>query len=989
MSGLSLRSITLIVFLLTLIHKGYSQDKIFVANGDDIGYIDLADFTYKFIATTPGFVDLAITPQGKYYGISGTALYEVNPVTGASTLIPLTSNDTYFNGGHSMVSDRNGDLYVAGSNFALYKIDMKTATLSLVGGTNMMAAGDLSFSEGKLYMIANGNYLVEMVLAPGGSSILSERTIGAISVEGGIYSIAINENGICYVVTTSQELALVDLEDATTYVISKPIKGPITSVWGAAMLLEGYNDKDIEICGNGLDDDHNGYMDDNDMACRLKRGICNTDGQQIFQEDFGKGIGIGKPLSGLGNGAYLFSSTPPLAEGYYTIVDNPATAGGNPTWKNMTDHSGQVGGRMLVVNGSYKPSEFYRRKVTGLCAGLQYAISVSACSVISASMFCGTDVTPIPSRIRFRIEDEYGKPLGQLAERYISANPAPAAKWKEYGMMFTLPEGVTTIQIVLLDDAPGGCGNDLAVDDIVFSTCRPLQPVSINGGTSSYTGCQLTRATLKVDTNGLKLRQPVLQWQKLNATTALWEDISGAHNDTYTIEELLPPDAGQYRAIIRENLSTSCRKEAISIAATLMVSANVSVKVSPTIIACMGSPLQLQAKSNQVLAEVLWLGPDGYPYWEQSPEITQTATAAHAGEYIMKATGIDGCIGAFSTQVTVAEIRPPDFTFTPSMPCIGQAIRVTANGNNLTNWQWNASGPHDITGSGTATPQITWNAAGTYDVTLKGAGQCVVNEPVTHTITVQGLPERGHLTLPAHVCLGTPLMLTVADATGTLSWQVTGTPIMSGPAEKTVVTWQEAGTYMISYNVKNACGTTSLPSPLPIRVQALPSISLINDTTICRGSHLLLQAVHSSNIVSFSWQNGPFVIDSRYTASKAGLYTVVAQDEWGCKKRDDVIIQEKSCGCDIFIPNAFSPNGDGTNDLFRPVVHCAVTSYQLRVFNRWGQLLFATQTPNIGWNGTLPNGSKADIGTYTWVVEYKSSESPDLLRQMGAVTLVQ
>jgi gliding motility-associated-like protein len=989
MSALPRCFITLVVFLLMLIHKGYSQDKIFVANGDDIGYIDLADYTYKFIASTPGFVDLAITPQGKMYGISGMTLYEVNPVTGSSTPITLTLNDPYYNGGNSMVSDRNGDLYVSGGNSALYKIDMKTATLSLIGGTLLMAAGDLAFSDGKLYMITDGNGLLEIVLGPGGNSILSQRVVGPIGVDGGLYSIAINENGICYVVSTYQELALVDLEDATTYIICKPVKGPISSVWGAAMQQEGHNDKDIEICGNGLDDDNNGWIDDNDMACRLKRGVCNTDGQQIFREDFGAGPGYGSPLPGLSSGAYQFSHTAPLAEGYYTIIDNAATAQGNSTWKNMADHSGLAGGRMLVVNGSYKPGEFYRRKVTGLCGGLQYAISVSACSVIAADMFCGTDVSPIPSRIRFRIEDEYGKPLGQLAERYIAADPDPAAKWKEYGMMFTLPENVTTIQIVMLDDAPGGCGNDLAVDDIVFSTCKPIQSVSINGGTSSYLGCQLTPAFLKVDTTGLKLKQPVLQWQKLDAGTGHWTGISGAHKDTYAIKSLLPADAGQYRITISENLASSCRKEAVSIIAILKVSTNVSLNVTPTIMVCLGSPLQLQATSNEVLAEVLWLGPDGYPYWELTPEITKTATTANDGKYVMKAIGTDGCTGESSTQVTVTEKKPPDFAFATPMACVGQPVQIQASNNNSSEWQWNASGDHNISGAGTATPTVTWSTAGTYELTLRATGQCVLDEPVTHNITIQGPPELGHLQIREQLCLGEPLVLTIPDAVGTLSWQITGSPVVAGTSDKPIVTWKKAGNYTISYTVNGPCGSVHLASPLPIIVKDPPSISLINDTTICRGSQIILKPVYSSNVVAFSWQNGPFISESQYGASKAGQYKVVVQDEWGCKNHDEVIIQEKNCGCDIFVPTAFSPNGDGMNDTFRPVVHCVISSYQLRVYNRWGQLIFTTQTPSIGWDGMLAGGRKAEMGGYTWMMEYKNHENTDAFRQTGAVTLLR
>lgn len=989
MNVLSFRSIGPFFFLLMLSQKANAQDKIFVANGSDIGYVDLTDFTYKFVVATPGFVDIAITPQGKIYGIAGTPLYEVNTLTGVSTLIPLTLNDPYYNGGNSMVSDRNGDLFVTGSNSNLYKIDMKTATLSLVGGTILMASGDLGFSDGKLYMIANGNMLVEIILGPGGNSILSQRVVGPIGVEGTIYSITINENGICYVVSTSQELALVDLDDATTYVISKPVKGAITSVWGAAMQQEGLNDKDIEICGNGLDDDHNGYIDDNDMACRLKRGACNTDGQEIFREDFGTGTGYGSPLQGLGSGAYLFSDASPLKDGCYTIVDNARTAQGNSTWKDMGDHSGQPGGRMLLVNGSYKPGEFYRREVSGLCAGLQYALSVSASSVIAPGMNCGADVSPIPSRIRFRIEDKEGNLLGQLAERYIPADPDPAAKWKGYGIMFTLPEGVTTIQIVMLDDAPGGCGNDMAVDDIVLSTCKPLQSISINGSSNSYNGCQHTSAILKVDTVGLKLNHPLLQWQKFNNSTGLWVAIAGAQSDTYVISGLGLSDKGEYRVIINENVIASCRKEAISMVASLSVSDKIIIDVSPALTVCKGSPLQLQGKSNEVLAEVLWLGPDNYPYRELAPEITKTATNENAGVYQLRAIGTDGCQGQYNTEVTIAEISPPDFTFGAAATCVGQPVNALASGKNLTGWKWEASGSHEISGENTAIPSITWNTSGVHELTLSATGQCVVDQPVTHSISVNGPPDPGHLQIPEFICLGEPLVLALTDATGAPSWQITGDPEIEGTSDKTIVNWAKAGSYTIGYSVTGQCGSVDLSTPLQITVRDRPAVALLDDTTICRGSQLILRPVYSSNIVAFSWQNGPFVTESRYSASKAGQYRVVVEDNWGCKNYDEVVIQEKDCGCNVFVPTAFSPNGDGINDTFRPVVYCVVASYQLQIYNRWGQLIFMSQSPGVGWDGVLKDRTKADIGTYTWMIEYKSHESKDGLRKMGTVTLLR
>ncbi|HVI48137.1 MAG TPA: hypothetical protein VM802_24935, partial [Chitinophaga sp.] len=380
-----------------------------------------------------------------------------------------------------------GDLLVAGSG--LCKVEMKTGKVSVVGNLQYSPGGDLCFSDGKLYMVTDGNALLEIILSADRNSIVSQRLIGPLNVRGSVYSIGTNQYGICYLVSTAQELALIDLEDATTYIIGNPVKGPMSAVYGIGMIGEGGNDKDIEICGNGLDDDHNGRTDDDDMACRLKRGTCTSISKELFKEDFGTGTGFGNPLPGLGSGAYQFSNTVPLKEGYYTIVNDPQPAQGNTTWKQMTDRSGKPDGRMMVINASYFPGEIYRKKVTGLCGGIQYSLSVSACSVISRDMSCGTNTSPVPSRIRFRIEDENGNILGQLPERYIPADPDPQGRWKEYGMVFTLPENVQAVQIVLLNDAPGGCGNDLAIDDIVLSTCMPVLPVKVNNGSSTGSVC--------------------------------------------------------------------------------------------------------------------------------------------------------------------------------------------------------------------------------------------------------------------------------------------------------------------------------------------------------------------------------------------------------------------------------------------------------------------------------------------------------------------
>jgi gliding motility-associated-like protein len=74
--------------------------------------------------------------------------------------------------------------------------------------------------------------------------------------------------------------------------------------------------------------------------------------------------------------------------------------------------------------------------------------------------------------------------------------------------------------------------------------------------------------------------------------------------------------------------------------------------------------------------------------------------------------------------------------------------------------------------------------------------------------------------------------------------------------------------------------------------------------------------------------------------------------------------------CTLFAPNAFTPQGDGTNDFFKPVLGCVPEFYDLRVFNRWGQEVFRTFNPDTGWNGKT-NGQDAAQGTYQYVLYFR------------------
>jgi gliding motility-associated-like protein len=116
---------------------------------------------------------------------------------------------------------------------------------------------------------------------------------------------------------------------------------------------------------------------------------------------------------------------------------------------------------------------------------------------------------------------------------------------------------------------------------------------------------------------------------------------------------------------------------------------------------------------------------------------------------------------------------------------------------------------------------------------------------------------------------------------------------------------------------------------------------------------------------------------------------MVAKNSWGC---EDTVIKTVQVDYDFFayVPNAFTPNGDRTNDVFTPVVP-PVKELRFDVYNRWGQRLFTTTNAGEGWDGTF-NGQECKADVYAWKLYLRSSnEAPNHKQKemMGEVTLIR
>ena len=104
------------------------------------------------------------------------------------------------------------------------------------------------------------------------------------------------------------------------------------------------------------------------------------------------------------------------------------------------------------------------------------------------------------------------------------------------------------------------------------------------------------------------------------------------------------------------------------------------------------------------------------------------------------------------------------------------------------------------------------------------------------------------------------------------------------------------------------------------------------------------------------------------TPGKTTTYSLVVTDGNGCMATDSVTVTIDPC--DIFFPNAFTPNGDGKNDVIKVIGHLDYfRNFSMSMYNRWGQRVFYTEDIYAGWDGTY-KGAQADLGTYFYMIVY-------------------
>lgn len=179
----------------------------------------------------------------------------------------------------------------------------------------------------------------------------------------------------------------------------------------------------------------------------------------------------------------------------------------------------------------------------------------------------------------------------------------------------------------------------------------------------------------------------------------------------------------------------------------------------------------------------------------------------------------------------------------------------------------------------------------------------------------------------------------------------------------------------------NACG--SVRDTIEVALSPVPVVNLGPDHTLCTPGTALLNVQQDGAVYLWSdGSDGPELL-----VASSGVYSVTVSIG-NCTTSDEVTITYEDCAFELELPNVFSPNGSGVNDLFEPISSRGISSMRTTIFNRWGQVVYNTTNIGIRWDGRTGSGEPVPEGTYFYELEFTPKNGDPAVRT-GSLTLLR
>ena len=554
---------------------------------------------------------------------------------------------------------------------------------------------------------------------------------------------------------------------------------------------------------------------------------------------------------------------------------------------------------------------------------------------------------------------------------------------------------------------------------VVSPTSTSSYSVVVSNGSSCTDLASVTVTIAPPPVASVNSNQTICAGQSATLSASGGSNYSWSNGATTTSIAVSPTTTTNYSVTVSNG--PSCSSTAF---VTITVSPSPVPTISGTILLCQGDATTLTASNGS-----------NYTWNTGVTSAVITVNPSSTTSYTVVSTNSNGCTA--SATVTVSVAQPPIATVSGTTICAGQTATLTAGG--VGNYSWsNGATTNPIIVSPTANTTysvivsagscvdtaaamvtvvpgvtasisgntvlclgdkttLTASGGGNYSWNTGSSSNIIVVQPVSNfvcsvvTSNANGCTALASITVTVSsppiasasgttVCMGQNAILT-ATGGGNYSWSNGAT------TSSITVTPISAATYSVIVSIGSCVDTASAS----VGVVPSPTVVVSSNVTITQGQSTTLSATGGGN---YTWSNGETTASISVAPAATTTFCVVA-DNGSCSDTACVIVVVEPIDCsfgtvgELFIPNAFSPNGDGENERLKLLYgnYSCIDTYKFAVYNRWGEKVFESEIPGEEWDGTY-NGKLENTAVFAWYMTAVLVNG-DKIERKGNISLVR
>jgi len=675
-----------------------------------------------------------------------------------------------------------------------------------------------------------------------------------------------------------------------------------------------------------------------------------------FVEDFGTGTGrITTPFTNL-----IFNGTGQINDGEYAITN--ISDGLNTGWhQGMEDNTpDDIDGRALFVNATFAPAEFYRRSIN-ILEDSDYTFAAFITTVYDTDTNICPD-TGIPSNVIFRIEDTAGNTIAEITTGDIQNEADP--NWQQFSIDFNSASN-TTIELVLINNALGGCGNDLAIDDLslgINSTPPPIiTPDDIEACDELEDGVEIFDLTTQIPSilNGLDPSEFEISFH----TTLI--DAESSFNAIDTPDAYINVGSPETIYVRVEIAGQPLCFSIVSFDLVLFNIIDLTTNLPASVELCTSTPISAldatptNPEIDLSLVTYTWVDQDGNVV---STDPTFTPTVPGTLTITIDAPPCSQAV--FTVEILM---NPPVVDLgDDALICDGDIFEIVPT------FTGDVDGASFLWSTGETTPTIFVDEAGTFELTIT-VGSCTASDDIVITVATPPIVDLGPDEL---VCDGESF-----EIIPILSGDLDGATFLWSTGETTdTIIVDQTGTFTLTVTV----GPCTVSDDIVVTVADPVIVTIRDDFTTCREFAETFVATTDTPGATFEWfiegvsqgeTSATFTTSFPLGTPSGQEVTVVVTNADGCTGEATSVVSFFEID-QCVIPEGISPGTTiGFNDRLDLEFLALRTGIEtIHIYNRLGTLVFEQDNYVNQWEGQSDDGDTLPTATYFYVIDFDGND---------------